>query len=194
VAGGRTIEFVYGEAAALPVRVAEDAIERILVNLVRNAARALEDIPSESRMEGPGIRIGVGLLVHGIGEPKPWPFRHVRLTVEDSGCGMTAERLGQLVSGLLPVTEDHGIGFRVVQELVAASEGDLQVVSVPGAGTRVQIEWPIAPVSLTQTPEFRQRCIDVVPSQPRHGAPANSSHAADRIQVSNPGAGRWLSC
>jgi signal transduction histidine kinase len=41
VACGRCVEVDYGEAAAAPVAVDEEAVERILVNLVRNAAAAL---------------------------------------------------------------------------------------------------------------------------------------------------------
>jgi len=63
VAGGRSVEVSYGEAAALPVRVAAESVERILVNLVRNASRALEECglesaalaqPVEERMERTG--------------------------------------------------------------------------------------------------------------------------------------------
>ena len=168
VAGGRPIEVTYGVAAAVPVRVDEEAVERILVNLVRNASAALgtgctgsgcgEDVfgsvrerfSEETHDEAPGaIRIGVGSLVNRVGDPKPWPFRRVRLTVEDSGCGMTAEQAERLLcGGRAPSRGSHGIGFRVVRELVAASDGvDLRVMSTPGTGTRVQIEWPVAVLS-----------------------------------------------
>jgi len=91
------------------------------------------------------IRIEVGLLVNRVGDPKPWPFRRVRLTVEDSGCGMSPEQLERLLADRrAPSRGSHGIGFRVVRELVAATDGDLRVMSSPGAGTRVQIEWPMA--------------------------------------------------
>jgi signal transduction histidine kinase len=167
VGGGRAIEIHYGAAASVPVRVPEEAVERILVNLVRNAATALDrrgsapdagdsvresDVAVCDTIGEPvadvaraTIRIGVGMLVNRVGDPKPWPFRRVRLTVEDSGCGMTAEQLERLVCGSrAPSRGSHGIGFHVVRELAAASEGDLRVMSEPGAGTRVQIEWPIA--------------------------------------------------
>ena len=138
VAGGRAIEVNYGPAAAIPVRIAGEAMERILVNLVGNAAAALGETPG-------AIRIGVGLLVNRVGDASPWPFRRVRFAVEDSGCGMTPERLGRLLcAGRTPSRGGHGIGFRVVQELVAATDGDLRVMSTPGIGTRVQIEWPVA--------------------------------------------------
>ena len=179
VSGGPEIKVTYGEAAAIPVRVTEEAVERILVNLVRNAAAALHQRDSDRRAldpwtsqgapaaaparsvpesfedwtedETPGaIRIGVGLLVNRVGDPKPWPFRRVRLVVEDSGCGMSAEQLNRLLcEGRAPSRGSHGIGFRVVRELVAASNGDLRVMSTPGVGTRVQIEWPVASLSGT---------------------------------------------
>jgi len=168
VACGKTVEISYGVAAAVPVRMEEEAIERILVNLVRNSAAALarresdrsqaaDRAPAPQRSargtgadrtddETPGsIRIGVGLLANRVGDPKPWPFRRVRLTVEDSGCGMSPEELERLLSGTrAPSRGSHGIGFSVVRELAAASGGDLRVMSAPGVGTRVQIEWPMA--------------------------------------------------
>ena len=183
VAGGRAIEISYGAAASMPVRVDEEAIERILVNLVRNAAVALGKrtiaVPPEPGLAGNGledtvrsagaatigqtsvdlaadeipaaIRIGVGLLVNRVGDPKPWPFRRVRLTVEDSGCGMAAEQMERLLSGSRPPSRgSHGIGFRVVRDLIAATDGDLRLMSAPGIGTCVQIEWPMVATSMPE--------------------------------------------
>ena len=85
----------------------------------------------------------------GVGDPQSWPFRRVRLTVDDAGCGMAPEQMQRLlgVSGVRS-RGTHGIGFRIVRELVAASAGELRVRSAPGMGTRVQIEWPLAAMSL----------------------------------------------
>jgi signal transduction histidine kinase len=170
VAGGRSIEVSYGAAASMPVLVSDETVERVLVNLVRNAAAALERrAATEGATAGPpaarqvatdpgtvraasdgtddetpgAIRIGVGQLVNRVGDPRPWPFRRVRLTVEDSGCGMTQQHLDQLLEDDRPPSKGgHGIGLRVVRELVAASQGELSAMSAPGIGTRVQIEWP----------------------------------------------------
>jgi signal transduction histidine kinase len=198
VADGKPIEISYGAAASVPVRVEEESVERILINLVRNSAAALgertagrnlpanpggtsagaavcdaaqnpastqrgsvrETIADPTADETPGsIRIGVGLLVNRVGDLKPWPFRRVRLTVEDSGCGMPLEQLERLLSGgRAPSRGSHGIGFRVVRELVVASAGDLRIMSAPGVGTRVQIEWPMAaahPMQATESPGLR---------------------------------------
>ncbi len=131
VANGRPLAIDYGPAAATPVRVAEEAVERILVNLVRNAAAALDEGTTAS--SAGAIRITVGLLETRVGDAKPWPFQRVRLSVEDSGCGMDPEKLEWLMRERESSGESHGIGFRVVRELAAASDGELQVMSEVGS-------------------------------------------------------------
>jgi len=205
VADGRVIEVSYGAAASVPVPVGEEAVERILVNLVRNSAAAMcrserpgdaagdamestapgsvvEKIADRTADETPGsIRIGVGVLINRLDDPKPWPLRRVRLTVEDSGCGMTAEQLERILSGgRAPSRGRHGIGFRVVRELVAASSGDLRVMSAPGIGTRVQIEWPVTAVS----PE------DAAQRSPESRGATASGQCAGASELPGPGRAR----
>jgi signal transduction histidine kinase len=152
VANGRTIEVEFGPAAAAPVRIAEEDVERILVNLVRNATAATEHRGAVNNgtvnNSAGGIRITLGVLASRVGGTRPWPFQRVRLSVEDSGCGMTAGQVEWLLSGSRqPSSNSHGIGFHVVRELAGSSDGDLQVMSAVESGTRVQIEWPVAAIS-----------------------------------------------
>jgi signal transduction histidine kinase len=138
IAEEHALEITYGEPSALPVRVPSESVERILVNLVRNATAALKG------MRGT-IRVGVGLLPEDKGSKlRPWPFQRVRLMVEDSGRGMDPAELEHLLRSRGPLHTCHGIGFRVVRELVEASDGELTVTSRPGYGTRVEMEWPVA--------------------------------------------------
>jgi signal transduction histidine kinase len=138
VANGRAIEVTYGPTADVPIRVAEESVERILVNLVRNGSAAMGG-------EYAALRIAVGPLDGAVGDAQVWPLQCVRLVVEDSGCGMNSRQLEALLSGSGPVPRgNHGIGFRVVRELVAASNGELRVASARGIGTRIQVEWPMA--------------------------------------------------
>jgi signal transduction histidine kinase len=205
VAGGRAIEVSYGAAASMPVLVSEETVERILVNLVRNAAAALEQradscgmaggLPAVGRIatdsvtlressdgtddETPGaIRIGVGQLANRVGDPKPWPFRRVRLTVEDSGCGMTPQQLERvLCAGGEPLRGGHGIGLRVVRELVASSDGELRAMSAPGVGTRMQIEWPAVAMASWDGVE------SVLTQAGAQGTPRDSLHPPGSVQV-----------
>lgn len=141
VASGHAIEIVHGDASALKVRVRAESVERILLNLVRNAAAAM------GRRRG-RIRVAVGLPPGDVGGMRPWPFQRVRLTVEDSGCGMAPAEVKQLLANSDPsapyLPSSHGIGFRVVRELVEGSRGELSIHSCPGVGTRIEIEWPVA--------------------------------------------------
>jgi len=264
VADGRTIKVSYGAAASLPALVAEEAVERILVNLVRNSASSLDRRWPAGNMAAPStgecagyaervaaqgaavgdtalsaarhglanpasdetsgvIRIGVGFLLNGVGDPRGWPFRRVRLTVEDSGCGMAEEQLERVVcGGRAPSRSSHRIGFRVVRELVYASDGDLRVMSAPGAGTRVQIEWPVAAMSVIETAEtgyesdgalvpdrraspFAELSPGGTQVQQALGAREASAAAGvasaaemdeivTRAEDSGAGAGRWMSC
>jgi hypothetical protein len=68
---------------------------------------------------------------------------------------MSKERLDRLVRGQHS-SGSHGIGFRVVQDLVHDSEGDLRVMSSPETGTIVQIEWPIDTTMLAVATEIRK--------------------------------------
>ena len=138
IAEEHCLEIAYGDAATLPVRVPAESIERILINLVRNAVAALSGLHGS-------IRIGVGLLPgEAGGRLCPWPFQRVRLTVEDSGCGMAPVDIKHLMEDRPPWIKRHGIGFRVVRELVEVSGGDLTVSSRPGRGTRIEMSWPVA--------------------------------------------------
>ena len=145
VAHGRTVEIIYGPAADVPIRIAEDSMERILVNLIRNGSAALGE-------ERTAIRISAGLMGPVGGELKAWPFQRVRLAVEDSGCGMESHQVQALLSGLGPRSQgNHGIGFRVVRELVSLSKGEMRASSARGIGTRIEIEWPMADADIVPT-------------------------------------------
>jgi Histidine kinase-, DNA gyrase B-, and HSP90-like ATPase len=154
------VQVNFGPHASLPIQVGEEALERILVNLVHNAM--------EATLEGGSIRIGVGraetrgpaLLGKASGDARP-PSRMV-LTVDDSGCGMTEQQVARalgidanaalrrvskethpVATAPAPRPRGHGMGLQIVRELVAASGGELAIYSRRGAGTRIEIQWPV---------------------------------------------------
>ena len=82
------------------------------------------------------------------------------LTVDDSGCGMTEQQVARIlnpnpksVAEPFASPQRHGIGLRVVRELVAASGGKLAITSCVGVGTRIEIEWPVAEAEMAERPE-----------------------------------------
>jgi anti-sigma regulatory factor (Ser/Thr protein kinase) len=114
-----------------------ETLERILVNLVRNAAQAIEQ--AEPRRHG-NIRIALA-TVSG----------RLRLTVEDNGPGMPVTTAAAFLSpSPLPKGAMRGLGHRIVHELVTASGGELTLRVRNGRGTTVTILWPVPTENQTQ--------------------------------------------
>jgi signal transduction histidine kinase len=123
---GRKVEILWNAGGFQPVNVPAEAVERIVTNLVKNAAEA-------TLGEGVILVSVKGLMASGV--------RRVVMTVSDSGCGMSAATLKTLRDGGMSRVAGRGIGFRVVRELAATSGGCLEIASEPRVGTSVSVEW-----------------------------------------------------
>jgi signal transduction histidine kinase len=136
---GRTVEISYGVGAFQPVRVPVEAVERILTNLVKNAAEATPWVGAISiHVEGVTEWCGGD----GFGNEDDQSRRRVVMTVRDRGCGMDQAAVRRLMrAGGISIASGRGLGFRVVRELVAMSGGCLNVESQPEVGTSISAEW-----------------------------------------------------
>ena len=71
---------------------------------------------------------------------------HIHLHVRDTGLGIPAERLGRIFEPLYTTKPGGtGIGLYIVQEIVAAHEGQMTGQSTEGQGTTFTITLPRAP-------------------------------------------------
>lgn len=106
------------------------AIRRILENLIANA---VDSLPSKAG------RVTVSTLVIGRdGEPPS-----VRLTVADTGRGMTADEAGRIFNDFYTTKEGGtGLGLSIVRRLVMDLNGTIAVASAPGKGTRFIVDIP----------------------------------------------------
>jgi len=112
------------------------AIQRILLNLVMNASRAIR------RPHGV-IEVGVA----GMKAADDHGPQFVRLTVADNGIGMdiaTVDDLKQRFIEPPSLAEGTELGLRTVHQTVCAHGGRLQLDSEPGGGTTVRIDLPAA--------------------------------------------------
>ena len=131
---GRTVEVSYGVGAFEPVRVPVEAVERILTNLVKNAAEATPWVGA--------ISIHVEGVMDRPENDCDDARRRVVMTVRDRGCGMDQAAVRRLMqTGGTSSANGRGLGFRVVRELVAISGGYLTVESQPEVGTSISVEW-----------------------------------------------------
>jgi signal transduction histidine kinase len=128
-AGGATVTGDLAEGLP-PVRGDDVALRRILENLMRNALESLADGRGSVRLETRQI-LGPG------GAPA------VRITVTDTGRGMTGDEIDRIFDDFYTTKETGtGLGLSVVRRLVMDLGGTLKVESEPGVGTRFVMEIP----------------------------------------------------
>ncbi len=114
-------------APALP-RISGDPVllRRILENLVRNGIESLEGRAGTVTLRTAGS-----------------PDRGVRVTVADTGHGMTREEIERAFDDFHTTRKGGtGLGLSVVRRLTADLQGTLRIESEPGRGTTVVLDFP----------------------------------------------------
>jgi two-component system nitrogen regulation sensor histidine kinase GlnL len=103
-----------------PVRIDRDAFVQVLVNLLKNAAEALDEIERPRIILGTAYRHGMSHSIGG-GQRRAVP---IELTITDNGPGAPADIAGHLfepfVSGK---REGRGFGLPMVEKLVGEMNG-----------------------------------------------------------------------
>jgi signal transduction histidine kinase len=170
------------QLACLPcggaLRLSEENLSRILVNLVRNAADAMptggkiriatqrgggpgflwmvDDEPGEQRAE---------YLWDDAPHPGGAGNETVVLTVEDTGPGIPTEFMERVFERGFstrhgghswPETERRGLGLSIVRQLVEAAGGRVCATTAPLGGARIEIEVPLTPVTPTLLSDGRR--------------------------------------
>lgn len=151
------------------LRLSEENLSRILVNLVRNAADAM---PTGGRIRittqrGDGASF-LWTVNEGVEDEQATDYlwddlRHglkaesgtVLLTVEDNGPGIATEFLERVFNAGFtthergkswPESQHRGLGLSIVRELVEAAGGTVRAVTSPTNGARFEITLPLTNV------------------------------------------------
>jgi len=107
-----------------------DAIGRALSNVILNAVEACRD--------GGSIAVRVGLQRHNGGEA-------VALTVEDTGCGIPADRIARIWDPYVTFKSGGtGLGLAIARQTVRAHDGEVTAESEPGRGTTIRFIFPVS--------------------------------------------------
>ena len=124
-----------------PVLTDANQLETALINLAVNARDAMPE-------GGELVVEAVAATVTGpVSEPNLPPGDYVRLSVIDSGAGMTAEALSRATEPFFTtkgVGKGTGLGLSMVHGLAEQSGGRLTLSSPPGGGVRADIWLPRA--------------------------------------------------
>ena len=128
--GSTPVEFRVEVAAPLPLAWADEAqIQRVLVNLIKNAMEASPDHGT----------VTLRVVRDGAAEPV------LRVEVEDSGPGMDPTTLERAVApGFTTKSTGSGLGLTLVQRIVEQHSGRFGLESHSGIGTRAWFTLPLA--------------------------------------------------
>ena len=117
---------------AVTVRASQGRLTQVFVNLLINAAQALErGDPARDRVE---VRLAVDGAVAAV-------------TVRDTGCGIASEDLARVFEPFFttkPVGEGTGLGLSIVHGIVTSLGGSVACASRPGEGATFTVRLPCA--------------------------------------------------
>ena len=125
------------------VALSASQLQQVLANLCANAIQALRERGGvlAIRLQRTEIADDFARTQKNL---KPGP--HLRLTVSDTGCGMTPEVLERIFEPFFTtraVGEGSGLGLAIVHGIVTGHGGAVTVESTPGGGTTFQVYLPL---------------------------------------------------
>jgi nitrogen fixation/metabolism regulation signal transduction histidine kinase len=110
------------------VAVDREQFKRVLVNLIDNAAEAMQDSPVQ--------RLAIATRLAGSDS--------IEMVVADTGCGITPEDCDRLFLPYFSTkNRGTGLGLAIVHHILSEHGAQIHVDSRPGAGSRFTIEIPI---------------------------------------------------
>jgi len=119
------------EPGGIPVDVDLVQIEQVLLNLVRNALDALQEVPPPTRR--------LTVRTRSVGDA-------AEVVVEDSGPGIEPERMQSLFEPFFTTkASGMGMGLPISQTILHNHGGSIRLESVPHGGAVFFIRLPVAP-------------------------------------------------
>ncbi len=124
-------------APGCTISIDRERMRRVVINLIENAAQAMEEpAMEETGPAGGERRITVSSAASDAG---------YELVVEDTGPGIAAEVLSRVFEPLFSTKSfGAGLGLPTVKQIVEQHEGSVAVTSEAGRGTRVVVRLPRA--------------------------------------------------
>jgi len=147
---GSDIDLVLrNDGARHVIRANADQLDQVLINLALNARDAMPmggTLGIETRLLPAGEQIGEGREADDF----------VLIAVSDTGIGMDAETCERAFDPFFTrkqVNQGTGLGLSLVYGVVTQAGGQVRLLSELGRGTRVEIYWPAAAGTATNSGE-----------------------------------------
>lgn len=125
-----------------PAAVDATQIHQIIMNLATNAAHAIGDTDGVLEVSLDSVTLG---QQEAASSPDLRPGQYARISVSDSGCGMSRETMERIFDPFFstkPLGHGTGLGLSVVHGIVRGHDGAITVYSQPGKGTTFRVYLP----------------------------------------------------
>ena len=128
---------IYGDAAQ---------IHQVLVNLVTNAAEAMEGKPGHVLIRTYPFSVTPEYFAQVFFKENAEPGEYVCLEISDTGCGIPSDQIQRIFDPFYSTKfSGRGLGLPVVLGIVRGHRGLIHLYSEPGTGTTFKILFPRAP-------------------------------------------------
>lgn len=120
-----------------------EQLQQLIFNLVTNASEALQDQPGQISVRTKVVQADRALLKSPYIPGELAEGTYVLLEVQDTGCGITPEMLGQIFDPFVSSKfVGRGLGLAVGLGIVHSHQGTIKVQSTPGQGSTFQVFFP----------------------------------------------------
>ena len=140
------------------IKADENQLRQVVLNLVANAAEALEGKPGTIDIAA-GVMNGQQLPAAPLWPHTPLPPQpYVYVEVADTGTGISADRLGKIFEPFFSSKfTGRGLGLPAVLGIVRGHQGAIQVDSAPGKGSTFRVLFPASFAPLAESPAAPDR-------------------------------------
>lgn len=111
-----------------PIECSPAQINQVLLNLITNAAQAIEHVPGR-----------ITLRTHRVGN-------YALIAVEDNGKGIAPQHLDRIFEPFFttkPIGQGTGLGLSICYQIIEQHRGRIRATSAPGVGTRFLVALPL---------------------------------------------------
>jgi len=124
-------------------------LHQVLMNLITNAAEAMDNRPGTIEVKEDLVSFSRKQVITQF---KLEPGEYLRLSVRDTGCGISPEILSRIFEPFFTTKSKEkgtGLGLSVVHGIVKNHNGAIQIESRPGEGTTIYLYFPLSTLPVT---------------------------------------------